>query len=92
MSSRAFVVFLIAAGVLASVSADAAGLSPNLNFHSSGLNNAATMASRGHYPSSSYTPPPVYQSSANDPNDTSSNLNPGGGGGGVKPGKTPNLK
>ena len=92
MSSRAFLALLITTGVLASASANAAGLSPSLNIHSPGLNNTATLAPRGHYPTGSTTPPPLWQSSANDPYDTSTNLNPGGGGGGVKPSKSPALK
>jgi len=36
--------------------------------------------------------PPLPRSSANDPFDTGSNLNPGGGGGGTKPSNKPSLR
>jgi hypothetical protein len=103
MSPRASLGLLITAGVLASASADAAGLSPNLNIRSTGPTNTATLATGripGHgYPS--YTPPPavyggprphITQFNSNDQFDTNGNINPGGGGGGTKPSKSPNLK
>jgi len=92
MSPRSFLVLLTAAGVLASASADAAGLSPSLNIRTSSATNTMTFAGRppGHYGPT--TPPPIPRYAGNDPYDTSSNLNPGGGGGGVKPGKSPNKK
>jgi hypothetical protein len=92
MSPRIFLVLLATAGVLASASADAAGLSPNLSIRSSSVPNTAILAGHhGYYPTPK-GPPPIPRSSANDPYDTSSNLNPGGGGGSYKPGKSPNLK
>lgn len=96
MSPRSLQLLLIAAGVLSSVSADAAGLSPDLSIRSSGMNNTAVYAGRppghGGY-SGGYPAPPLPRSSANDPYDTSQNLNPGGGGGGgLKPNPKPNLK
>jgi hypothetical protein len=101
MSPRAFLVLLVTAGVLASASADAAGLSPNLNFHSTGPSSTTVLATGrtpGYGPS--YVPPPSYggsrprftQFDSNDQFDTNGNINPGGGGGGAKPGKSPNLK
>jgi hypothetical protein len=78
--------------VLASASADAAGLSPNLNMRSSSTNNTTTFAGRpaGHYGPT--TPPPIPRSTSNDQFDTNGNINPGGGGGSFKPGKSPNKK
>jgi hypothetical protein len=93
MSLRALLVLLTTAGVLASVTADAANLSSNLSIRSLGPTNTNVLAGRppgyGYGP---HTPPPLPRSSANDPFDTSSNLNPGGGGGGTKPGHKPNLQ
>jgi hypothetical protein len=93
MSPRALLVILTTAGVLASVTADAANLSSNPGVRSPGVSNTNALAGRppgyGYGP---HSPPPLPQSSANDPFDTSSNLNPGGGGGGSKPGKKPNLQ
>jgi hypothetical protein len=95
MSPRALFVVLTTAGVLASVSADAANMSPNLSIRSPSVTNTNVYAGppSGHdgYPTPK-GPPPLPRSSANDPYDTSTNLNPGGGGGGIKPGNKPNLK
>jgi hypothetical protein len=89
MPSRASLALLIAAGLLASASANAAGLSPNLNIRSPSLNNTAVMGGHvGHIPP---TIAPTWHSSANDPYDQSTNLNPSSGGG-VKPDKKPALK
>ena len=95
MSPRSLLVLLTTAGVLASVSADAAILSLNLSIRSPGLTNTTVLAGPppGH---GGYAPPkwapPLPRSGANDPFDTSSNLNPGGGGGGIKPGNKPSLQ
>ena len=95
MSPRSLLVLLTTAGVLASVTADAANLSPNLSIRSPGVTNTTVLAGpppgHGGYPAPK-GPPPLPRSSANDPFDTSSNLNPGGGGGGIKPSNKPNLK
>lgn len=94
MSSRALLVLLAAAGMLASAAANAANFSPNLSIHSPGVTNTSTLAGpTGHTYPTPKGPPPLPRSSANDPYDTSTNLNPGGGGGsGFKPGNKPNLK
>jgi hypothetical protein len=93
MSPRSLLVVLTTAGVLASASVDAANLPPNLSIRSLGVTNTTVLAGRppgyGYGP---HTPPPLPRSSANDPFDTSSNLNPGGGGGGAKPSNKPNLQ
>ena len=94
MSSRALLVLLTAAGVLTSVVAHAANMSPNLSIRSPGVTNTATVAGpSGHNGyGAPKGPPPLPRSGANDPYDTSNNLNPGGGGSGFKPGNKPNLK
>jgi hypothetical protein len=95
MSPRSLLVLLTAAGVLASVTAGAANLSPNLSIRSPGVTNTTVLAGpppgQGGYPAPK-GPPPLTRSSANDPFDTSSNLNPGGGGGGTKPSSKPSLR
>jgi hypothetical protein len=95
MSPRALLVLLTTAGVLASVSADAANMSLNLSVRSPSVSNtnvyAGPPSGHGGYPTPK-GPPPLPRSSANDPYDTSTNLNPGGGGDGIKPGNKPNLK
>jgi hypothetical protein len=94
MSSRALLVLLTTAGVLTSVVANAASMSPNLSIRSPGLTNTAPVAGppsgHGGYRTPK-GPPPLPRSGANDPYDTSSNLNPGSGGSGFKPGNKPNL-
>jgi len=93
MSPRAFLVLLTTAGVFASVTADAANVSLNPGIRSPVATNTNALAGRppgnGYGP---HTPPPLPRSSANDPYDTSTNLNPGGGGGSFKPGHKPNLQ
>ena len=94
MSSRALLVLFTAAGMLAGAAANAASFSPNLSIRSPGVTNTATLAGptgHGGY-GTPKEPPPLPRSSANDPYDTSTNLNPGGGGSGFKPGNKPNLK
>jgi hypothetical protein len=93
MSPRVLLVLLTTAGVLASVTADAANLSSNLSIRSPSINNTNVLAGRP--PGYGYGPrypAPLPQSSASDPFDTSSNLNPGGGGGGSKPSHKPSLQ
>jgi hypothetical protein len=100
MSPRAALVLLVSAGMLASASADAAGLSPSLNIHSIGPGSITALAAgrtAGHYPS--YTPPPAVspdphftQFNSNNAFDSNGNINPGSGGGGNKPNKKPNLQ
>ena len=101
MSPRATLVLLITAGVLASASADAGTISPNLNIRSIGPSNTTMLAAgrtADHYPA--YTPPPAVaprprftqQFNSNDAFDTNGNINPGGGGGGDKPNKKPSLQ
>jgi hypothetical protein len=95
VSPRSLLVLLTTAGVLASVTADAANLSPNLSIRSPGITNTTGFAGpppgHGGY-GTPKGPPPLPRSSANDPFDTSSNLNPGGGGGGTKPSNKPNAQ
>lgn len=94
MSPRFFLVLLTTVGALGSATADAASLSTNLSIRSPGLSNAnvyADPSGHGGYPTPK-GPPPLPRSSANDPFETSSNLNPGGGGGGTKPSNKPNLQ
>jgi hypothetical protein len=95
MSSRALLILLTAASVLTSVAANAANMSPNLSIRSPGVTNTTTVAGpasgHGGY-GTPKGPPPLSRSGANDPFDTSTNLNPGGGGSGFKPGNKPNLK
>lgn len=95
MSSRFFLVLLTTIGALSSATADAASLSTNLSIRSPGVSNTNTYAGspsgHGGYPTPK-GPPPLPRSSANDPFDSSSNLNPGGGGGGTKPSNKPSLQ
>jgi len=91
--------------VLAAPAVHAAGLSPNLSIHTTGLNGTTTMAGRTNPYPSSYTAPPYYPGGPRGPrgttaftsnsqfDDPSGNLNPGGGGGsGTTPVKKPNLQ
>ena len=91
MSSRALLVLLAAAGILASATANAASFSPNLSLRSPGATNTSTLAGPSGYGGygTPKGPPPLPRSGANDPYDTSSNLNPGGDGSGFKPGNKP---
>ena len=95
MSPRFLLVLLTTAGALGGATADAANLSPNLGIRSPGVSNTAIFAGsptgRGGYPTPKPAPP-LIRSSANDPYDASTNLNPGGGGGGAKPSNKPSLR
>jgi hypothetical protein len=89
---------------LAAPAVQAAGLSPNLSIHTTGMNGVTTMAGRVDR-NPSYTAPPYYPGGPRGPrgtptftsnsqfDDPSGNLNPGGGGGsGTTPVKKPNLQ
>jgi hypothetical protein len=91
MSPRFFLVLLTTVGTLGTATADAAGLSTNLSIRSPGLSNATVLAGPRSLPTPKLAPP-LLRSSANDPYDTSTNLNPGGGGGGTKPSNKPSLQ
>ncbi|MBR1092623.1 hypothetical protein JQ621_34695 [Bradyrhizobium manausense] len=95
MSPRFFLFVLTTIGALSSAAADAASLSTNLSIRSPGVSNtnvyAGPPSGHGGYPGPK-GPPPLPHSSANDPFDSSTNLNPGGGGGGTKPSNKPSLQ